>query len=108
MTVLNRIIFFIFFLFTWIYESKAQETKRPKDYIIEGKVTIEGNKPAAGGAILVGKLGLSGGSRASIESDGSYEIKLDYDKEYTITYTKKALGLFSTGCRRISPSTLMA
>jgi hypothetical protein len=89
MTVLNRIIFFILFLFAWINQAQAQETKRPKDYIIEGKVTIEGNKPAAGGAILVGKPGVSGGSRASIETDGTYLIKLDYDKEYTITYTKK-------------------
>ena len=89
MAVLNRTIFFILFLFTWINKAEAQETKRPTDYIIEGKVTIEGNKPAAGGAILIGKPGVSGGTRASIETDGSYLIKLDYDKEYTITYTKK-------------------
>ena len=89
MTVLIRIIFVTFFMFTWITPSRAQETKRPKDYIIEGKVTIEGGKPATGGAILVGKPGISGGSRASIETDGTYQIKLDYDKEYTITYTKK-------------------
>ena len=44
-------LFFILFLFTWINKAEAQETKRPTDYIIEGKVTIEGNKPAAGGAI---------------------------------------------------------
>ena len=89
MAVLNRTIFFILFLFTWINKAEAQETKRPTDYIIEGKVTIEGNKPAAGGAILIGKPGVSGGTRASIETDGSYLVKLDYDKEYTITYTKK-------------------
>ena len=89
MAVLNRTIFFILFLFTWINKAEAQETKRPTDYVIEGKVTIEGNKPAAGGAILIGKPGVSGGTRASIETDGSYLVKLDYDKEYTITYTKK-------------------
>ena len=89
MAVLNRTIFFILFLFTWVNKAEAQETKRPKDYVIEGKVTIEGNKPAAGGAILIGKPGISGGTRASIETDGSYLVKLDYDKEYTITYTKK-------------------
>jgi len=89
MAVLNRTIFFILFLFTWVNKAEAQETKRPKDYVIEGKVTIEGNKPAAGGAILIGKPGISGGTRASIETDGSYLVKLDYDKEYIITYTKK-------------------
>jgi len=89
MTILNRSIFFLFLLFTFNSQSQAQETKKPKDYIIEGKVTIENNKPAAGGAILVGKPGISGGSRASIEDDGTYQIKLDYDKEYAITFTKK-------------------
>jgi hypothetical protein len=68
---------------------QAQENNKQKNYIIEGKVTIEGNKPAAEGAILVGKPGLSGGSRASIAADGTYTIKLDFDKEYNITYTKK-------------------
>ena len=46
MTILNRSIFFLFLLFTFNSQSQAQETKKPKDYIIEGKVTIENNKPA--------------------------------------------------------------
>ena len=71
------------------FVSYAQEPKKQKDYIVEGKVTIEGNKPASEGAILVGKPGVSGGTRASIAEDGTYLIKLDFDKEYTITFTKR-------------------
>jgi len=89
MTIFKRIIFLFLLLFAFINPTEAQENKRPKDYIIEGKVTIPGNKPATDGAILVGKPGVSGGSRASIAADGTYLIKLDFDKEYTITYTKK-------------------
>lgn len=89
MTIFKRIIILFLLLFACINHSEAQENKRPKDYIIEGKVTIPGNKPATDGAILVGKPGVSGGSRASIAADGTYLIKLDFDKEYTITYTKK-------------------
>jgi hypothetical protein len=89
MTVTSRAISFFLILLSCTFHVFAQEDKKPKDYIIEGKVTIEGNKPAAEGAILVGKLGLSGGSRTSIAADGTYSIKLDFNKEYTLTYTKK-------------------
>jgi hypothetical protein len=89
MTILKRIISLTLLFFACNVVSIAQENKKPKDYIIEGKVTITGNKPAAEGAILVGKPGVSGGSRSSIAADGTYLIKLDFDKEYTITYTKK-------------------
>ncbi len=89
MTAIKRFVILFIPVLTWLSIANAQENKVPKDYIIEGKVTIEGNKPAAEGAILVGKPGISGGSRASIAADGSYLIKLDFDKEYTITYTKK-------------------
>jgi uncharacterized membrane protein YqiK len=89
MTIFKRSIFTYILFFCWTNIVLSQETRTPKDYIIEGKVTIEGNKPATEGAILVGKPGISGGSRASIDADGSYLIKLDFDKEYTITYTKK-------------------
>ena len=89
MIAIKRFVILFIPILTWLSIANAQENKAPKDYIIEGKVTIEGNKPAAEGAILVGKPGISGGSRASIAEDGYYLVKLDFNKEYTITYSKK-------------------
>ncbi|MFN4932145.1 MAG: hypothetical protein ACK5HE_12115 [Bacteroidota bacterium] len=89
MTGLKKIGLSSLMLLLSFFVSYAQEPKKQKDYIVEGKVTIEGNKPASEGAILVGKPGVSGGTRASIAEDGTYLIKLDFDKEYTITFTKR-------------------
>ena len=89
MTGLKKIGLSSLMLLLNFFVSYAQEPKKQKDYIVEGKVTIEGNKPASEGAILVGKPGVSGGTRASIAEDGTYLIKLDFDKEYTITFTKR-------------------
>jgi len=89
MRFLNKITILFSFFILLVSTVFSQETKRQKEYIVEGKVTIENKKPASEGAILVGKPGVSGGSRASIAADGSYSVKLDFDKEYTLTYTKK-------------------
>jgi hypothetical protein len=86
---LKKIVLTSLMLLLSFFVLYAQEPKKQKDYIVEGKVTIEGNKPASEGAILVGKPGVSGGTRASIAEDGTYLIKLDFDKEYTITFTKR-------------------
>jgi hypothetical protein len=86
---LKKIVLTSLMLLLSFFVLYAQEPKKQKDYIVEGKVTIEGNKPASEGAILVGKPGVSGGTRASIADDGTYLIKLDFDKEYTITFTKR-------------------
>ncbi len=81
LTVLTFLCFFI--------SVNAQENKKQRNYIVEGKITIENMKPATEAVILVGKPGVSGGSRVTVNPDGLYNMKLDFNKEYSITYTKK-------------------
>ncbi len=88
MILKNRFLF-IFLSLLFAGKLYAQDTKKQRNYIVEGSVTVDGKSPAVDGVILVGKPGVSGGSRANIAPDGTYSLKLDFNKEYTLTFNKK-------------------